>query len=282
MSEIIQSYDTGPEENLDFKALAAQFDHLSIKAVVLMGSHARGTAGPFSDVDLVRFTQDDETILPGLGSHLINGRLVVVSDVTPTQLEAAFTKPEVAVESIQGLRSGRALLDPDHFFSALQQRAHAFQWDDKMQAKANRWASRQMVGWIEEVHKGLEGLRQDDTGRLLSARFGCSWGLTRVICVQRGLLLSGDNALFEEVITAVGYDSEWSHLCRTVFAARPEPTTLQQQVTAGIQLYNLTAAMLAEILLPEDQPLISATTALINHALSEGSHHVQNRASQRD
>ncbi|HIC16720.1 TPA: hypothetical protein EYO77_01260, partial [Candidatus Poribacteria bacterium] len=29
------------------------------------------------------------------------------------------------------------------------------------------YASRKMVGWIEEVHKGLEGLRRKDSGRLL-------------------------------------------------------------------------------------------------------------------
>ncbi len=267
---------------MDFEALAAQFNHPDTRSVVLMGSHARGTAGPYSDVDLIRFTKDDKTVLPGSGSHLINGRLVVVSDVTPTQLEAAFEQPERVVESIQGLRTGRALLDPHHTFSAIQQRAHSFRWDDEMQAKANRWASRQMVGWIEEVHKGLEGLRRNDTGRLLSARFGCSWGLTRVMCVQRGVLLSGDNALFEEVIEAVGHDTQWSQFCRTVFAAGPKPVTLRQQVSAGLQLYNLTAEMLAGILLPEDQPLIFATMPLIKRAMSEGAKQEQNRASHPD
>ncbi len=238
-----------------------------------MGSYARGTAGPFSDVDIVRFTTGDETVLPGHGSHLISSRLVVVSNVTPTQLEAAFTQPEVAVETIQGLRSGRALLDRDGSYSAIQQRALSFQWDEKMQAKANRWASQQMVGWIEEIHKGLEGLRRNDIGRLLHARFGCSWGLTRVMCVQRGVLISGDNGLFEEVIAAVGHDSEWARLCRTAFGAGPESSTLQDQVRAGLQLYKLTAAMLADILLEEDQPLIADTVALVNHALSESSQH---------
>jgi len=34
--------------------LAGQFDGPQVRALVLMGSHARGTAGPYSDVDLVR------------------------------------------------------------------------------------------------------------------------------------------------------------------------------------------------------------------------------------
>lgn len=249
---------------MDLEALAAQFDHPDTLAIVLMGSHARGTAGPHSDVDLVRFTARDKCELPGSGSHLIEQRLVVVSDIGPTQLETSFSEPEAAVERIAGLRYGRALIDRDGFFTAVRQRALAFQWDEVMQEKANRWASRQMVGWIEEVHKGLEGLRRGDNGRLLQARFGCSWGLARVMCVQRGILLSSDNGLFDGVMTAVGRDSEWSRLCRAACGAGPEPSMLHDQVKAGLQLYKLTAEMLWAILLPEDQPLIANTTSLID------------------
>ena len=88
------------------------------------------------------------------------------------------------------------------------------------------------------------------------------------MCVQRGILLSGDNALFDEVIAAVGHDSEWARLCFAVFGAGPEPSTLHDQVKAGLQLYKLTAAMLADILQEENQPTIAATLALINEALS--------------
>jgi len=253
----------------DFKVLAAQFDHPDARAIVLMGSFARGAAGPFSDVDIVRFTESDETVLPDNGSHLIDGRLVVVSDVNPTQVQASFTEPEIAVETIQGLRSGRSLIDRQDTFSAIQQRALDFQWDNAMQAKANRWASRQMVGWIEEVHKGLEGLRSSDIGRLLHARFGCSWGLARLICVQRGILLSGDNALYEEVIASVSPDSQWAKLCRAVWGIAPEPSTLQEEVIAGLQLYNLTAVMLADVIHPQDAPLVMVTTAQIKRALAK-------------
>ena len=251
-----------------FRALAKEFDHALVAAVVLMGSYARGAAGPYSDLDLIRFTIDDTAVLPDSGSHLIDGRLVVVSDVTPSQTEATFTRPEVAVETIWGLRSGRALIDRFDFFGALQRRANAFQWDEEMQNRANQWASGQMVGWIEEVHKGLAGLRSGDSGRLLHARFGCSWGLARVLCVQKGVLISGDNAMFEEVIAAVGYDSQWAHLCRSVFGAGSQPSTLGDQVKAGLQLYSLTATLLSDIILENHRPLVANTVALIDEALT--------------
>lgn len=252
----------------DFAALAGQFDHAGVAAVVLMGSYARGAAGPYSDIDLVRFTIDDKVSPPGGGSHLLDGRLVVVSDITPAQVEATFNRPEAAVETMQGLRGGRALIDRDCFFRKLQQRASAFQWDQALQTRANRWAGRQMVGLIEEMHKGLGGLQSGDTGRLLHARFGCTWGLARVMCVQRGVLLDSDNALFAAIIANMGADSAWARLYRSACGAGPQPSTLIEQVRAGLQLYSLTAAMLDGILLAEDQVLVSGTAALIDKVLA--------------
>jgi len=253
----------------DFKALAERFTHADANALVLMGSYARDAAGPYSDIDLVRFAKNEDADLPGDGSHLIDGYLVVVSKVTPDQVEAAFEEPQIAVEVIQGLRQGRPLLDRERVFAKIQERANSFDWDAGMQAKANRWASRQMVGWIEEGHKGLEGLRRNDVGRMLHARFGCSWGLTRVMCVQRGVLLNGDNALFREVTGSMGPDTKWSRLCRSAFGVGPagEPLSLRESVLAGLGLYALTAEMLAGVLNAEDAPLIAETAELIKRTL---------------
>jgi predicted nucleotidyltransferase len=143
----------------DFDALVTQFDAPGVRAIVLFGSFARGDPDAFSDVDLVHFLAADAPELPGEGAHLIDGRLVVVSSVRPDGVEAAFTRPEVAVDTIAGLRAGKALLDRDETFARIQARARDFVWDGTMQAKADAWASRQMVGWIEEVYKGLGGLR---------------------------------------------------------------------------------------------------------------------------
>lgn len=242
----------------DFNALIQQFDLPEVGALVLMGSFARGNPGPFSDVDLVRFTSEEMAELPGNGTHLINGRLVVVSQVTPTQVETGFSNPAVAVETIAGLRTGIPLIDKNDTFSTIQKRAHAFQWDADMQAKANTWASQQMVGWSEEAHKGLEGLRRGDPGRLLHAQFGCSWGLTRVMCVQRGVLLTGDNMLVAQVTEAVGRASEWAQLCQQAFGLGGK-FTLEECVRAGLRLYVETAVLLQNTFRPEDAPLIQAT-----------------------
>lgn len=252
---------------MDFITLAQQFDHPAVKALVLMGSHARGDAGPYSDVDLVRFVAEADANLAGTGSHLQDGVLIVVSNVTPSQVEEWFTEPKEATDTIAGLRMARALIDRADTFAAIEVRSHAFVWNEALQRKADRWASEQMVGWIEEVHKGLEGLRRRDPGRLLNANFGLSWGLSSVVKVQRGVLVSGDNGFFSEVAAAVGADTRWSQLRAIAFGVanvHDRSPSLRERVVAGLHLYVATADLLGPALQPEHAPLIAETVALIN------------------
>ena len=248
--------------------LIQRFDALGVQAIVLMGSYARGEAGSYSDIDVVRFT--DETKLPGAGSYLMDGHLVVVSNVTPEQVERWFSEPEVATDTIMGARSAQTLLDRDSYFAGIQTRAQAFVWDQAMQERANRQASDMLVGWIEEVHKGLAGLHHHDVGRLLNARHGLSWGLGRVMKVQRGILMSGDNAFYDELTQAMGQQSEWVHLLRAAFGIESEERkapTLSEQVRAGLRLYFLTSELLAPVLRTEDRPLITHAVQLIRNEL---------------
>jgi hypothetical protein len=238
----------------DFDALLAQFRAPGIAALVLMGSYARGDAGPFSDVDLVRFHAQDAPSASA-ETHFLGGHFVVVSDAYPDQIEEWFQKPELASTTIAGLRSARPLWDPDDFFATIQARAKAFRWDAEMQARANAWASSQMVGWIEEAQKGLAGLQIGHEGRLLNARYGLTWGMVNVLRVQRGILVSGDNGVYPEVIRAMGVKSLWAALSRQAYGMDGD-AGLPEQVVAGLRLYAHTAELLAAILTPDDKLMV--------------------------
>ena len=151
----------------DLKGLVERFRSPEVKAMALMGSFARGDAGRFSDVDLLRFVKEEAKDQPSAVSHMIDGRLVVVCDIAPQKIDSWFTKPEVATQIVVGLRDAQSLWDPDGYFAEIHRRAREFVWDASMQAKADAYASREMVGWAEEAHKGLEGLRTGDVGRML-------------------------------------------------------------------------------------------------------------------
>jgi hypothetical protein len=118
-----------------------------------------------------------------------------------------------------------------------------------MQAKADSYAGREMVGWVEEVHKGLEGLRRDDVGRLLNARFGLSIGLANVVRVYLGVFITGENTFYAEICERVGADSRWTHLLRAAFGIESITGTvpmLRDQVIAGLRLYVETAGLVRD------------------------------------
>lgn len=257
--------------------LVRRFDGPQVRAIALLGSHARGDAGPLSDVDLLRLVAaaaeaeaDAQRVQPEDGTHLVGPQLVNLSSAAPADTTTWFERPELAVTHVAGLRAARALLDRDGMFAALQARARSFVWDSAMQARADRWASRQLVGWAEEAHKGLEGLRRGDVGRLLNARHGGSWGMSRVMQVQQGVLASGDNAVYDEVGAAMAAQPAWLRLRRIAFGIEDgagAAPTLAEQVRAGLHLYALTAELLDEALQPEDRPIVALTVARIGRAL---------------
>jgi hypothetical protein len=258
-------------EVIDCHVLVSHFNATGVQAIALVGSYARGDAGPWSDVDLLRLVEDEAKNPPGSGSHLIDGRLVNVSNVTKADVERCFEQPDEAVVYVPGLRAARLLLDRDGAFAAVQARARSFVWDAEMQRRADVWASRQMVGWIEEAYKGLEGLRRDDIGRLLSAQFGLSWGLSRVVQTQRGIMLtSGDNSFWHEIEADLGADSAWVRRRRRAFGVEEvaqTPPTLREQIVAGLHLYCLTADLIAPAIQPADAPLVWHAVEQIKRAL---------------
>ena len=251
-----------------FDDLVRLFDGPDVAALVLMGSHARGDAAPFSDVDLVRFVRSAEAAKAK--TLLVDDQLVVVSTVTPERIDPWFCEPGEAVETIRGLRQARSLLDRADYFAAIQARAHAFVWDEQMQRKADQWASAELVGLIEEVHKGLNGLVEGGRGRLLNARFGLSWLLSRVVAVQGGILMRGDNGIYDDLVNALGAESRWIRLRRTAWGIENDAGVapiLAQQVVAGLQLYIETVQLVASALQPEDAPKVNATVERIRHVL---------------
>lgn len=252
-----------------FADLVRLFDGPDVAALVLMGSHARGDAAPFSDVDLVRFVRSNEA--DKAQTLFVGDQLVVVSTVTPARIDPWFREPCEAVDTIRGLRQARSLLDRADYFAAIQARAHAFVWDEQMQRKADQWASAELVGLIEEVHKGLNGFVDGGHGRLLNARFGLSWLLSRVVAVQRGVLMHGDNGIYDDLVNALGVESRWIRLRRTAWGIEDDKGVapiLVQQVVAGLQLYVETVQLVSSALQSDDVAKVNVTVERIQHLLS--------------
>jgi predicted nucleotidyltransferase len=78
------------------QTLIERFDRPDVDALVLMGSHARGQAHQYSDIDLARFTSAHGQGRSHAFKGLIADQLVVVNDLGPAAVDDIFTKPDVA------------------------------------------------------------------------------------------------------------------------------------------------------------------------------------------
>jgi hypothetical protein len=245
------------------ETIVKRFKTPSVKAIALRGSYAKGNADDYSDIDIVRFTEDAAEVKSD-GSYLLGDKLVTLSTALPNEVEKWFTEPGSATRAIASLCQTKTLYDTHSFFADVQARANAFVWTSEMQAKANQEVSKQMVGLVEEVQKGLGGLQNNNVGKLLQARFGLSWQLAGVMEIQRGVLIESDNSVVAQIIEAVGLESAWSYWCKRAFGI--EGAGLCEEVTAGLNLYVETYQLVRDVLRSADEPLVTHAIRLIEQA----------------
>lgn len=226
----------------------------NLEAIALMGSYARNVAKKYSDIDIVCFLKDGIADQP-TEIEVVDKKYIVISYCTNKDVETWFSDPEKVTEYVSGLRSAKKVWDPYGFLGDLRERAIQFQWDNTLQLKANEYASKQLVLWIEEVHKALTGLQINDIGRMLNGLFGLTFGLFQVIRVQRGILLSSDNSFFQQVIDHFGDQSYFTLLSKKAFGIG-DPLEIRERVLAGIKLFDYITDMLIDILREDDKKAI--------------------------
>jgi hypothetical protein len=241
--------------------LVAEHADADTIGMLLAGSYARGDAMPHSDIDLIRFT----AVLPEADADRYTlayreGHLVSLSTTTVDAKRAELGRPETAIWAVPGLRQARVLLDRDGALAALLREAQAFRWDP-LQSDADAYASYNVMGLVEEVHKVLGALEHNDESTALYATWGLVSGLIRAVTVQRGTLIKTENAYFQQVQEAVGLDSAWS--CAFRIAVGLETATVTARAGAALRLYHETAGLLSSALQSQHLAVIRGGLARI-------------------
>lgn len=257
----------------NLKPILDEFDHPDIDGIMLMGSFARGTAHQHSDIDILRLIPEgDNKNIPHGGTFYHQDHLLIISDITQPEVEKSFTLPDRICDSIHGFRSMKPLIDRNGMIEMIKIRADQFEWTPGLKKKAHENVSKQMVGWIEEVHKSLNGLETKHIGRLINARFGLSWGLSNIIKIYYGILLTSDNGIYEDIGNYLGKDTDWCMLRNQAFGITDNsmmPVSIQQQIRAGLRLYQLTANLVSDALHDYDKNLVNKASNRINQALQK-------------
>lgn len=242
--------------------LAVELDDDTTVAVALMGSHARGDPTPCSDVDLLRFAdRPPETKSQSYTLMYREGRLVSVMTTTIATRRQELSMPEQAIWAVPGLRQGRILLDKRGELARLKKDADDFRWEP-LQAAADEYASYNLMGNAEEVHKVLGALSRGDESAALYGTLGLCLNLPTIVAVQRGLLIETENAFFRKVQQSVGQDSAWTRWFRLAVGFEPTPpsaTLVHTRAVAGLRLYEATARLLWHVLRPAHLAVVERT-----------------------
>ncbi len=234
-------------------------------AIGLTGSHARGDAGPHSDVDLWRFVQ----VLPGdrfaaYQLRVVEGHLVSISVRRLADEAALMRAPLTAIDVVPGFRQMRVLHDPQNALQRVIDEAQCFRWDS-LRAAAGDQASYELAGNAEEVGKLISALERGDDDMALFWLHAMVFGLLRATTLALGLLVETENRQVQQLQDAVGVDSAWSQALRAALGIPPAAPSARAR--AGLRLYRATALLLEAQLRPADRPVVSATLQRIEATL---------------
>lgn len=221
-------------------------DKSEIEAIGLMGSYSIGDAKRYSDIDLVCILKSASSIKE-MEIEFVEGKYVVTSFVTIEEMEKCFINARAATENILGLQKVWVLYDPNNTLNLLKQKALNFRWTKTLQINANEIANNLLMGWIEEVHKALQGLISNDIGRMLNGLIGLTYGLFKVVSIQKGILLDGENSFYEKVTEYFGKESKFTKLSEKAFGITTTKG-LEERVIAGLLLFNEVTDELTDIL----------------------------------
>lgn len=244
--------------------LLDEFARPEDQGIALLGSHARGDAGPYSDIDLVRFaSQSPQTSRERYTLVYRQDRLVALSVTTVDAKEAELADPAAVPWCVPGLRQMRILRDPQGELARLKARAAAFDWAS-LKPAADEFVSERLMGLSEEVHKLLNALRRRDESCAANATLGLVLGLTGAVAVHMRLLIPTENDTIRALTHAMGPATDWSHWYRNAMALEPGPADRPPalwRAEAGLRLYLSTAERL--LVLPADEDVVRQAVRLI-------------------
>jgi hypothetical protein len=251
------------------QSLVAHLDNENTLGVTITGSSARGENGLFSDVDIHQYVRKmPANPAEAYFLRYADGYLVSTTLITLEQELASLKDPQKAVWAIPGLRQERILLDKDGSIAGLKETAEKISWEN-LQLAANAFASWNLSGCSEEVHKILGGMSQGDESKTMYAAWGLTRGLAECLLVQRGILIPTENAYIDLAQDTAGAGSAWTSQFRKAACLDryqlSEPAFIEAGV-ASLRLYCETVVLLRNILLTEDVAVVNRTLEIIEEA----------------
>ena len=256
-----------PSPTFFFRELIAEIDNDTIRGIVLGGSHARGDATPYSDVDLACFVPD--TFRP-LRKHYLyrEGHLISIGQKTLEGVKEQLAEPFQALWVVPGFLQAKVLLDKDGSMKQLKQMVENFSWDS-LRLQATGFADHILTSDAEFVHKLLGNIWRGNLSGIAYATLRLFDGATMAMALYYGVFITTDNMYFQEVESAVGSDSNWTHYHRLLSGVKTigeDTTSLNARGKLALHLYRETASLLMPTLNEQRRNVVEHVLNLIERA----------------
>ena len=213
------------------------------EAAVLVGSQARGDAGPDSDIDVL--AAGPRTFSFRLERR--GGLLVSMTSRPPEAYRQEMADPGSVGTAVPGWREAVVLHDPEGIAGPLVEEAEAWTWGP-LELRCDGWVAEEITSLAEEVHKLAESLRTGHHVKAAVQRSVLSLRLAQVLAVHRRVLYGSENRLWDLVADTMG--EEWGLAQSAAFGLDGEP--FGETCRAALELYGL-AAVETRSLLDERQ-----------------------------
>lgn len=220
----------GPEAWSAATTIAQRLLAEGAEAVVLAGSHARGTAGPESDLDLYALGTGSEYRLERFGEFLVS-----ISWLTAAEVDASFRSPLAAGGTVPGWRTSIVVADPRGCAAEIISAARAWSWEVVGSFACNAAVAEEICGYAEEVHKLVRALNDRRLHMAAVQRSVLALRLARVMALHTRLLYVTENELWDAVAVEMG--PAWQRVQAAALSEDGE--SLEVSCMAALDLYRL-------------------------------------------
>lgn len=249
---------------IDREALVRRFVDSRTLALLLVGSHARGEAGPMSDIDLARHVAAP-TDHGDLACHVDGaGRLVTVKTLQAAREGFALDRPGMAVWQVPALRQAEILFDRDGAAAGLVERARAFSWAALAEA-ADRHVAGEVAHLTEEALKIAAGVSKGRASQILYGTLGMTVNLGEAMVVHRRSFIDSENRLFDIALEAMAAEPAWQGAFR--IAAGYDAAVPEEKGRAALALFGETARLVAPLLSDEQRAIMETGLKAASQAL---------------
>ncbi|MCY3414798.1 MAG: nucleotidyltransferase domain-containing protein [Candidatus Heimdallarchaeota archaeon] len=231
------------------------------ESIIITGSYARGDFTPLSDLDLTILysdtTERDEYML---SYH--NGILVSISQKNFEDWMKIKHYANSVNSAYFAIQDALILFDRNNLFQKSKETVKQ-DVEERMNQMKQRYVNDWFQGYIEEIHKILNGLLTSNYSMIEIGTRGLFHGICHIVALDKSLHFRTENEYFEKIHDEMGNFASWTGLFNKLMLI--DPDSINSKFSISIRERGITAISLyLETIKVVDTKLNDKTVSMLN------------------